>query len=118
MNISGLTSPTRVLCAGEVLNPPAGEWLQRQVLGDRIPVIDHMWQTETGGPVFGNPYGIAMLPIKPGSAGVPLPGWDVDVVDEDGQGLPAGQKGIVVIKRPFPSLTPTIWGDPTSFAVR
>ena len=64
----------RVLCAGEVLNAPAWEWLQTTVFGDRVPVIDHMWQTETGGPVFGNPYGIDLLPIKPGSAGIPLPG--------------------------------------------
>ncbi len=50
------------------------DWLQNTVLGGRVPVIDHMWQTETGGPVFGNPYGIGMLPIKPGSATIPLPG--------------------------------------------
>jgi acetyl-CoA synthetase len=111
-----LTSLTRVVCAGEVLNPPAWEWLQRLVLRDRIPVIDHMWQTETGGPVFGNPYGIAMLPIKPGSAGVPLPGWDVEIVDQDGAPVGPGEKGIVIIKRPFPSLTPTIWEDPDRYA--
>jgi acetyl-CoA synthetase len=111
-----LTSLRRVVCAGEVLNPPAWEWLQRLVLKDRIPVIDHMWQTETGGPVFGNPYGIAMLPIKPGSAGVPMPGWDVDIVDQDGTPVGPGEKGIVIIKRPFPSLTPTIWGDPDRYA--
>ncbi len=111
-----LTSLTRVVCAGEVLNPPAWEWLQRTVLEDRIPVIDHMWQTETGGPVFGNPYGIGLLPIKPGSSGVPLPGWDVEIVDQDGSPVAAGENGIVVIKRPFPSLTPTIWGDPDRYA--
>ena len=48
----------RVVCAGEVLNAPAWDWLQNTILGGRMPVIDHMWQTETGGPVFGNPYGI------------------------------------------------------------
>ena len=58
----------RVVCAGEVLNPLAWDWLQNTVLGGRVPVIDHMWQTETGGPVFGNPYGIELLPIKPGSS--------------------------------------------------
>ncbi|HYH49890.1 MAG TPA: acetate--CoA ligase [Acidimicrobiia bacterium] len=106
-----LSSLTRVVCAGEVLNPPAWEWLQKTLLEDRIPVIDHMWQTETGGPLFGNPYGIAMLPIKPGSAGIPLPGWEVEIVDEDGQPVGAGVKGIVTIKRPFPSMLPTIWND-------
>src|SRR2546423_13768696 len=69
-----LTSLTRVVCAGETLNPPAWEWLQKTLLEDRIPVIDHMWQTETGGPVVGNTYGVAMLSIKPGTARVPMPG--------------------------------------------
>jgi len=114
---SDLSSLQRVVCAGEVLNPPAWEWLQKKVFDDRIPVIDHMGQTETGGPVFGNPYGVAMLPIKPGSAGVALPGWDVDIVaPETGKPVEAGEKGIVVIRRPFPSLTPTIWGDPERYA--
>ena len=49
-----------------------------------MPVIDHMWQTETGGPVFGNPYGISLLPIKPGSAGIPMPGIEAAVVDSGG----------------------------------
>jgi acetyl-CoA synthetase len=111
-----LSSLTRVVCAGEVLNPPAWEWLQKTLLEDRIPVIDHMWQTETGGPLFGNPYGIAMLPIKPGSAGIPLPGWEVEIVDEEGQPVGPGVKGIVTIKRPFPSMLPTIWGDPDRYA--
>src|SRR6266511_4536945 len=53
-----LGSLTRVVCAGEVLNEPAWEWLQKEALGDRVPVIDHMWQTETGGPIVGNPYGV------------------------------------------------------------
>jgi acetyl-CoA synthetase len=106
-----LSTLTRVVCAGEVLNPPAWEWLQKTLLEDRIPVIDHMWQTETGGPLFGNPYGIAMLPIKPGSAGIPLPGWEVEIVDEEGQPVGPGVKGIVTIKRPFPSMLPTIWND-------
>ncbi|HEY3239051.1 MAG TPA: AMP-binding protein, partial [Acidimicrobiia bacterium] len=111
-----LSTMTRVVCAGEVLNPPAWEWLQRKVFGDRIPVIDHMWQTETGGPVFGNPYGVGMLPIKPGSAGLPMPGWEAEIIDADGSPVATGEKGIVIITRPFPSLTPTIWGDPERYA--
>jgi acetyl-CoA synthetase len=103
----------RVLCAGEVLNAPAWEWLQKRVLRDRVPVIDHMWQTETGGPVFGNPYGLAMLPIKPGSATMPLPGIDCAVVNAaDGTPCAPGEKGIMVLKRPFPGLTPALWGEP------
>jgi acetyl-CoA synthetase len=105
-----------VFCAGEVLNAPAWEWLQHTVLHNRIPVIDHMWQTETGGPVFGNPYGLAMLPIKPGSAGIPLPGIEAAVVTPEGQACAVGEKGIMVIKRPFPGLIQTLWNDPERYA--
>ncbi|MGI8533687.1 MAG: acetate--CoA ligase [Candidatus Limnocylindrales bacterium] len=111
-----LGSLKRVFCAGETLNAPAWEWLQREVLRDRVPVIDHMWQTETGGPVFGNPYGIAMVPIKPGSAGIPLPGVECEVVDAAGQPLAATEKGIMVIKRPFPGLIASLWGEPDRYA--
>src|SRR5256886_14661072 len=62
-----LSSLERVFCAGEVLNAPAWEWLQKEALQDKVPVIDHYWQTETGGPAGGNPYGSATFPIKPGS---------------------------------------------------
>ncbi|MDP9369655.1 MAG: acetate--CoA ligase [Chloroflexota bacterium] len=110
-----LGSVERVVCAGEVLNVPAWEWLQKEVFGDRVPVIDHMWQTETGGPVFGNPYGIGLLPIKPGSAGIPLPGMFAEVRTPDGERCAPGEKGIVVITRPFPGLTATIWGDPERY---
>ena len=106
----------RIFCAGEVLNAPAWEWLQQTVLDNRIPVIDNMWQTETGGPVFGNPYGISLLPIKPGSATIPLPGIDAAVVrPEDGQPCQPGEKGIMVLKRPFPGLIPALWGEPERY---
>jgi acetyl-CoA synthetase len=111
-----LRSLERVFCAGEVLNPPALEWLQRRVLDDRVPVIDHMWQTETGGPVIGNPYGLGLLPIKPGSAGIPLPGIEATVVTPDGQPCPPGEKGIMVITRPFPGLIQTLWGEAERYA--
>ena len=112
---SDLSLLERVVCAGEVLNAPAWEWLQKEVLDDRIPVIDHWWQTETGGPVIGNPYGVAMLPIKPGSAGIPLAGIEVEVMTPEGEPCPRGEKGILVIRRPWPSLTPTIWEDPERY---
>jgi acetyl-CoA synthetase len=105
----------RIVCAGEVLNAPAWDWLQNKILDGRVPVIDHMWQTETGGPVFGNPYGIDLLPIKPGSAAIPLPGIDAAVVDVDGRSCAPGEKGIVVLKRPFPGLTPALWGEPERY---
>jgi acetyl-CoA synthetase len=74
-----------------------------------------MWQTETGGPVFGNPYGIAMLPIKPGSATIPLPGIEAAVVTADGEPCAPGEKGIMVLKRPFPGMTPALWGEPERY---
>jgi acetyl-CoA synthetase len=101
----------RVVCAGEVLNPLAWDWLHNTVLGGRAPVIDHMWQTETGGPVFGNPYGIELLPIKPGSSGPPLPGIDAAVVNLDGTPCRANEKGIMVLRRPFPGMTARLWGE-------
>jgi acetyl-CoA synthetase len=105
----------RIVCAGEVLNAPAWDWLQNKVLKGRVPVIDHMWQTETGGPVFGNPYGLGMLPIKAGSAGIPLPGIEAEVVDQDGSACRANEKGIMVIKRPFPGLIASLWGEPERY---
>ena len=106
----------RVFCAGETLNPPAWEWLQKEALGNRIPVIDHYWQTETGGPIIGNPYGISLLSIKPGSATIPLPGIDVAVMTPEGELCGPGEKGILVVRRPFPSLTPALWGEADRYA--
>jgi acetyl-CoA synthetase len=105
----------RVVCAGEVLNAPAWDWLQNTILDGRVPVIDHMWQTETSGPVFGNPYGLGMLPIKPGSAAIPLPGIDAAVVSLDGTPCGVGEKGIMVLKRPFPGLTAGLWAEPDRY---
>ncbi len=111
-----ISSVERVFCAGEVLNPAAWEWLQLEVFEDRIPVIDHMWQTETSGPVIGNPYGLGMYPIKPGSSALAVPGVLVDIVGEKtGETCPPGEKGMFVIKKPFPGLTPTLWGDPERY---
>jgi len=111
-----LGSLERVFCAGEVLNAPAWEWFQKEALGDRIPVIDHYWQTETGGPIVGNPYGIALLPIKPGSGGVPLAGVEAKVVTSEGEPCAPGEKGIFVITRPFPGLTARLWAEPDRYA--
>jgi len=111
-----LSSVERVLCAGEVLNPAAWEWMQNEVFDGAVPVIDHMWQTETGGPIIGNPYGIAIAPIKPGSASRPVPGIIAEVVDEkDGHVCEPGEKGVLVIRKPFPGLTATLWGDPERY---
>ncbi|MGH8141630.1 MAG: acetate--CoA ligase [Steroidobacteraceae bacterium] len=105
----------RVVCAGEVLNAPAWDWLQNSILGGQVPVIDQMWQTETSGPVVGNPYGLGMLTIKPGSAAIPLPGIDAAVLSLDGKPCRTGEKGIMVLKRPFPGLTAGLWGEPERY---
>jgi len=115
-NKHDLSTIKLVVCAGEVLNPPAWRWLQKTVLKDRAHVIDHMWQTESSGPMVGYPYGIAMIPIKPGSAGIPLPGIEGDIVDEKGKSLPPEEEGIFVCRKPFPGLTQTLWGADERYA--
>lgn len=112
---SDLSSLQRIVSAGEVLNAPVWEWLQKDIFKDKIPVIDHMWQTETAGPVFGNPYGIELLPIKPGSAGIPMAGIEYAIVTPKGEPLEVGEKGIMVFKRPFPGLISTLWGEPERY---
>jgi len=105
-----LGSVQRIFCAGEVLNPPAWQWLQEDVFQNRIPVIDHMWQTETAGPIFANPYGLGLVPIKPGSAAIPVPGVNAEIRDQaTGQTVGPNEKGVVVITQPFPGLTSTLW---------
>jgi acetyl-CoA synthetase len=110
-----LSSLERVFCAGEVLNAPAWEWMQKEVLHDEVPVIDHMWATETGGPIVGNPYGLGLLPIKPGSGGIPLPGIEAAIMTAEGEPVPTNEKGLFVIKRPFPGLISTLWGEPDRY---
>ncbi len=93
--------------AGERADPDTIRWAER-ALG--VPVIDHWWQTETGWPVAGNPMGLGLLPVKYGSPAVPLPGYDVRVVDDAGHPLEAGTLGNVVIKLPLPpGCLPTLW---------
>jgi propionyl-CoA synthetase len=93
--------------AGERADPPTVEWAE-QVL--KKPVIDHWWQTETGWCIAGNPVGLGTLPVKYGSACVPMPGYDVQVVDEAAKPIKAGTVGSIVIKLPLPpGSLPTLW---------
>jgi acetyl-CoA synthetase len=98
---------------GEPINPEAWMWLHEHVGGGRCPIVDTWWQTETGCAM------IAPLPglvaTKPGSATRPVPGIVADVVDEDGNPLPAGKGGYLVLKKPWPSMLRTIWGDDERF---
>lgn len=98
-----------IFVAGERLDPPTYHWV-KETLGK--PVVDHWWQTETGWAICGNLTGIELKPAKPGSSTLPTPGFNVQVLDEDGQSVPAGVQGSIVVKRPLPpSCLPTIWGD-------
>jgi propionyl-CoA synthetase len=93
--------------AGERADPDTVAWAQK-VLG--VPVVDHWWQTETGWPIAANPVGLGMLPVKLGSPSVPMPGYDVHVVDEATKPVPAGTMGSLVIKLPLPpGCLPTLY---------
>jgi propionyl-CoA synthetase len=100
--------------AGERADPETVKWAERQ-LG--VPVIDHWWQTETGAPISQNPVGLGILPVKYGSPGVPMPGFDVQVLDENGKPVPAaGTLGNIVIKLPLPpGSLPTLWNADERF---
>jgi len=98
---------------GEPINPEAWMWYHETVGGGRCPIVDTWWQTETGGHMITPLPGAT--PTKPGSATLPLPGIIADIVDETGQSVGRGKGGILVIKRPWPSMIRTIWGDPERF---
>jgi len=107
-------SSLRVLgTVGEPINPEAWMWYYEQVGGARCPIADTWWQTETGGHMITPLPGAT--PLVPGSCTLPLPGIMAAVVDETGQDVPNGQGGILVVKRPWPSMIRTIWGDPERF---
>lgn len=96
--------------AGERSDPDSVRWAER-LLG--VPVYDHWWQTETGWAISGYPSGIEALPVKVGSAGRPMPGYDVQALDEAGHSLPAGELGNIAIKLPLPPGTMAgLWRDP------
>ena len=98
---------------GEPINPEAWMWYHEVVGGERCPIVDTWWQTETGGHMITPLPGVTAT--KPGSATLPLPGIITDIVDETGQSVGKGKGGILVIKRPWPSMIRTIWGDPERF---
>ena len=102
-----LSAMRALFLAGERADAATVDWAM-QTFG--LPVIDHWWQTETGWCIAGNPKGLGLLPIKPGSATVPMPGYALEVVDESGRPVPAGTMGNLVIKLPLPpGSLPTLW---------
>jgi propionyl-CoA synthetase len=99
--------------AGERADPDTVKWAEEH-LG--VPVIDHWWQTETGWAIAANPLGIELLPVKPGSPSVPMPGYDVQVLDEGGHQVGPGTLGAIAIKLPLPPGTlPTLWNAEARF---
>jgi acetyl-CoA synthetase len=107
-------SSLRILgTVGEPINPEAWMWYHETVGGGRCPIVDTWWQTETGGHMITPLPGAT--PTKPGSATFALPGIMADIVDETGQSVGRGKGGLLVIKRPWPSMLRTIWGDPERF---
>ncbi|KQV50042.1 acetate--CoA ligase [Massilia sp. Root335] len=98
---------------GEPINPEAWMWYYTQIGGERCPVVDTFWQTETGGHMITPLPGAT--PMVPGSCTLPLPGIMAAIVDEAGHDVPNGQGGILVVKRPWPSMIRTIWNNPDRF---
>jgi acetyl-CoA synthetase len=99
---------------GEPINPEAWMWYHDLIGGHNCPIVDTWWQTETGGILISPLPGVTSL--KPGSATFPLPGIDAAVVDKAGKEVPLGSGGYLVIRRPWPSMLRTIWGDPDRYA--
>jgi acetyl-CoA synthetase len=98
---------------GEPINPEAWMWYHENIGGGKCPIVDTFWQTETGGHMITPLPGVTNL--VPGSCTLPLPGIMAAIVDEAGHDVPNGQGGILVVKRPWPSMIRTIWGDPERF---
>jgi acetyl-CoA synthetase len=112
------TSPTAIrmfMGHGEPINPEAWLWFYRHVGGERCPIVDTWWQTETGGIMISPSPGIECVPLKPGSATFPLPGVEADVVGEDGKSMPPEKRGLLIIKRPWPGMLIGVHGAPERY---
>jgi propionyl-CoA synthetase len=99
--------------AGERADPDTIKWAEEKL---RMPVIDHWWQTETGWPIAGNPVGLGALPVKYGSPTVPMPGYDIHVLDDSHDEVEPGKIGAIVVKLPLPpGCLPTLWQNDARF---
>ena len=110
---SDLSSLRLLGSVGEPINPEVWMWYHNNVGGERCPIVDTFWQTETGGHMITPLPGAT--PLVPGSCTLPLPGIAAGIVDEAGLDVPSGSGGILVVKKPWPSMIRTIWGDPERF---
>lgn len=100
---------------GEPINQEAWLWYYKHVGGERCPIVDTWWQTETGGIMISPTPGIDPLPLKPGSAAFPLPGVDVAVVDTEGKEVEPGQPGLLIVRKPWPGMMSNVYGDPQRY---
>ena len=108
-----ISSLRTLFLAGERLDPPTYDWLEGIM---NCPVVDHWWQTESGWPMCSNPMGLEAHPVKVGSATFPVPGYDIQVLDDEGQPCEPGTTGNIVVKLPLPpSCFPTLWNDDERF---
>jgi len=108
-----ISSLRTLFLAGERLDPPTYEWLA-QVLD--VPIVDHWWQTESGWPIVANPMGLEPHRVKAGSASFPVPGYKVEVLDDEGKPVPRGETGNIVIRLPLPpGCLPFLWNDIEGF---
>ncbi len=108
-----LSSLRTLYLAGERLDPPTYEWLSRIL---DVPIVDHWWQTETGWPIVANPMGLEPHRVKSGSASFPVPGFQVEVLDDEGHAVKRGEMGNIVIKLPLPpGCLPNLWQDTEGF---
>jgi len=100
---------------GEVINPEVWEWYYKNIGGERCPIVDTWWQTETGGIMISPVPGLELVPLKPGSATLPLPGIDAEVVDEEGNPVGTGIKGHLVIRKPWPGMLMGLYHNPERY---
>ncbi|MFC1860012.1 acetate--CoA ligase [Chloroflexota bacterium] len=100
---------------GESINPDVWLWYYQHIGGERCPIVDTWWQTETGGLMISPAPGIECVPLKPGSATFPLPGVDAAVVDEKGEPVAPGERGLLVIRKPWPGMLLGIYGNPERY---
>ena len=108
-----LTCLKTIFAAGERLDPPTYDWLCKTF---KVPVLDHWWQTETGWAIAANMHGLESMPVKSGSSTVPVPGFNIEILDERGTKLGANEQGYISVKLPLPpSCLTSIWGDVERF---
>jgi acetyl-CoA synthetase len=101
---------------GEPINPEVWKWYFKTIGKEKCPIVDTWWQTETGGMILSPLPGIETIPLKPGSATLPIPGTDLTIVDENGNEVVVNTKGYLVIRKPWPGMLLTLWGDDEKYA--